>query len=170
MQRLEALFACLNSIKSWFDLALVIPLSTCPDYGLTFFAQMSHCAINLHRLQTMDDPIWDIATARTIIDLPQVLEKLAVRCTVAADLATVPPNDNEEFTFVKAAKMLRMMKYFWEKEMEERMAKTKREATGLPTPATQGTSIPLDGVELADFDGELLDDEWFAHIFTPMDL
>ncbi|EEY19520.1 conserved hypothetical protein [Verticillium alfalfae VaMs.102] len=168
--RLEALFACLNSIKSWFDLALVIPLSTCPDYGLTFFAQMSHCAINLHRLQTMDDPIWDIATARTIIGLPQVLEKLAVRCTVAADLATVPPNDNEEFTFVKAAKMLRMMKSFWEKEMAERMAKTKREATGLPTPATQGTSIPLDGVELADFDGELLDDEWFAHIFTPMDL
>ncbi|KAG7106594.1 Transcription factor himD like protein [Verticillium longisporum] len=169
-QRLEALFACLNSIKSWFDLALVIPLSTCPDYGLTFFAQMSHCAINLHRLQTMDDPIWDIATARTIIDLPQVLEKLAVRCTVAADLATASPNDNEEFTFVRAAKMLRMMKSFWEKDMTERMAKARREATGLPTPATQGTSVPLDGVELADFDGELLDDEWFAHVFTPMDL
>ncbi|KAM0282911.1 hypothetical protein ACHAQH_002721 [Verticillium albo-atrum] len=169
MQRLEALFTCLHSIKSWFDLVLVMPPLTYPDYGLSLFTQISHCCIALHRLQTLNDPIWDIAAARAVIDLPQALEKLAERCATAADSALISAEENDEVTFMKAAKLLRRMKGFWEKEIAERTAKADRDATGLPTPAAQGTSTSLDGIELDDFDGELLDDEWFANVFAPMD-
>jgi hypothetical protein len=75
-QRLEPLYACLNSIKSWFDIFFEFPLSAYIGISFPFFAQLGHCVVALYRLSTLEDPGWDKDLLRQTADLLQILDRI----------------------------------------------------------------------------------------------
>ncbi|KAK9334285.1 hypothetical protein V1521DRAFT_486542 [Lipomyces starkeyi] len=76
-QRIERLQACLSSIRSWSDTLFKLSLSEYFAFSFLTFSQLFHTTILLFRLSTLDDPSWDKAAARKVIDPLLVIDQFA---------------------------------------------------------------------------------------------
>jgi len=154
-QRLESLYGCLNSIKSWFDIFFTIPLAAYVGFSFSMFSQLGHCLIALYKLSTLDDPAWDKDIVRNTANLPLILDQIANNMGQVAKLAALSSDSTEVDVFTKAAKMAESVRLRWE-------AKLAVEPTG-PTRQNMDETI-LEALPM-DFS----DDAWLTDMLVSWD-
>ncbi|KAL4780056.1 hypothetical protein BJX76DRAFT_361179 [Aspergillus varians] len=75
-QRIECLYACLNTVKLAFENFFRIPLAEYSGLSFPFFTQVARYLIALSKLSTLSDPGWDDNQARSTVDVLQVIDQL----------------------------------------------------------------------------------------------
>ena len=108
--RLECLYGCLNSIKSWFDVFFAIPLASYIGLSFPTFSHLAHCMITLLKLSTLEDPAWDRDLVQGTANLLLILDQVARNARQVNVLAGLEGDieRGELFTnFAKAADSLR---------------------------------------------------------------
>ncbi|KAJ5491200.1 phosphoketolase 1 [Penicillium diatomitis] len=75
-QRLEYLYACLNTVQAATNNFLAIPVSDYPGISCPVFTQIVRYIIVLYKLSTLNDPVWDLNLVRTNIDVVQVIDQV----------------------------------------------------------------------------------------------
>ncbi|KAF2621479.1 hypothetical protein BU25DRAFT_435520 [Macroventuria anomochaeta] len=107
-KRTEHLMACLQTCHACTEVYLSSDLinSTTPS-GLLF----SYCLNTLHKLSTLQDPMWDTALVRQTVDVVSLLE----RCADAVEKSNtqVREKTGEDSAFLVAAKTLRELAHDW---------------------------------------------------------
>lgn len=83
-QSVRAISACTTSL---------LALAPSDVLGISFiqFAQLARCIVVLKRLTTLDEPAWDRAAVRALVDLPVVLDRMADKLERAAAEAGASP-------------------------------------------------------------------------------
>lgn len=81
--RLDSLWRSVNAIKSWFDVFFTLSSPACRSLPFPFWAQLARCLVTLIRLSVLEDPSWDRAAVRNMVDLRLVLDGMArkLSCT-----------------------------------------------------------------------------------------
>jgi hypothetical protein len=72
-QRLEILYMCLQSTKSFFEAFLVVPPTKYSEISFTAFAQLVHSLAVLHKLSLLEDPDWDSEHVRETVSFLNIL-------------------------------------------------------------------------------------------------
>ncbi|KAJ5579581.1 uncharacterized protein N7459_005566 [Penicillium hispanicum] len=75
-QRVEYLYASLNTVKSAIDSVFTIPSIEYVGISFPYFTQLARYIAVLLRLSTINDPTWDTNLARSTIDVLQVMDRL----------------------------------------------------------------------------------------------
>lgn len=75
-QRLECLYACLNTVKSALDSFFKIPLAEYLGISFPFFTQLARYIVVLYKLSALNDPTWDTGLVRSTVDVLQVMDQL----------------------------------------------------------------------------------------------
>ena len=100
-QQLECLYACVESIKSWFEVFFSIPPAAYIGFPLSMFSQRVHCLVTLYSLSTLDDPVWDKngvwKTADLLLILDQVINNMEQVAT-PAELDNIDSSDRDMFS------------------------------------------------------------------------
>ncbi|KIW11142.1 hypothetical protein PV08_10442 [Exophiala spinifera] len=73
---IDALYACLNTVKLAFDQFFQIPISEYFAVSFPIFTQFTRSIAVLYKLTILDHPSWDIALVRSTVDLILVLDRL----------------------------------------------------------------------------------------------
>jgi len=157
-QRLESLYACLNSIKSWLDVLFAIPASAIVGFPFSVCSQLIHCLIGLYRLSTLDDPAWNKDIVRNTANLTLILDQVTDKIRQAAGLAGLDSDSPEGNMLTKAAKMLGSIRLGWE-------AKLAVESTGPAISNTQNVEEIIPEALPMDFS----DDAWLTDILVSWD-
>ena len=149
-KQIEALYACLKSIKSWFELIFNIPITDYIKFPFSIFSQLVHCLFILFRLSTLDDPAWDKHSVKDTADLLPIIDQMIIK--LEQGTASFGTNDNAEGDlFSQGAKKYRSIRLEWE---------TKLRPEDLTVSTVPSTQI---GSELAlpeDFSMEFPDNDW----------
>ncbi|KAL1963469.1 hypothetical protein VTN77DRAFT_8370 [Rasamsonia byssochlamydoides] len=153
-QALEYLYACLQSIKAWFDVFFKCPPSAYVGFSLLTFAQLGYCIFALHRLSTLNDPAWDTRFVRSTVDFSLVLDRV-LNNVHQARAACGWKIGHEEDALTKSTKAITALKSWW----ESRDVDSVRASVPVGgTPATE-EQLPTAGVFPAfDDDDPLLKD------------
>jgi hypothetical protein len=154
-QRLESLYACLNSIKSWFDVFLTIPPAAYVGFPFSVGSQLGHCLIALYRISTLDDPAWNKDIVRNTANLTLILDQVTDNMRQSAELAGL---DSDSDMFTRGAKMLGSIRLGWE-------AKMAVEPMGPAISNTQNIGEIIPDVLPMDFS----DDAWLTDILVSWD-
>jgi hypothetical protein len=157
-QRLESLYACLNSVKSWFDVFFTIPPSAYIAFSFSVFSQLVHCLVALFRLSTLDDPAWDKDIVRNTANLLLILDQVADNIGQAARLAGLDSDSTERDIFTKAAKMVESVRLGWEASQAVQPVEP-----AIPTRPNVDETIS-DAFQL-----DLSDDAWLTEILVSLD-
>jgi hypothetical protein len=78
-QRLDMLYACLISAKSFLDIYLTLPLSSYYGMSIVTLAQLGHALSTLFKLLFVDVPGWDLAHVRETANLLHYFEHIIGR-------------------------------------------------------------------------------------------
>lgn len=149
-KRIEALYACLKSIKSWFELFFNIPLTDYIKFPFPIFSQLVHCLFTLFRLSTLDDPAWDKQGVKDTADLLPIMDQVVINLDQAA--AEFDTNDSPEGDlFSRAAKKYRSIRLEWE---------TKLRPEDLTVSTVPSAQIGSDYALPEDFSMEFPDNDW----------
>lgn len=148
-QRLELLYACLESNKKFWETYFSIPETDYVYFSVATWSQVSHSAIILQLLSSFEHPDWNLAYVRETIDFLGVLDSLILRF-----------NRIEDFFFARAAAKLARVKA----HIQEKWACSN--ANGSPGSPTSG--------EDADFGRTwdpvvFLDESWLGDFLGPME-
>ena len=149
-KRIETLYACLKSIKSWFELFFNIPLTDYIKFPFTIFSQLVHCLFTLFRLSTLDESAWDKHSVKDTADLLQIMDQIVINLEQAA--AKFDTNDSPEGDlFSRAAKKYRSIRLEWE---------TKLRPEDLTVSTVPSAQIGSDYALPEDFSIEFPDNDW----------
>jgi hypothetical protein len=151
-QQRKSLHACLESIKSWFDIFFTISPAAYIGIPFSIFSQLVRCITTLCRVTTLDDPGWDedglCKTADPLLTLERVINNLE-QAAIAAGLGN--SDSLEQDVFSRAAQMFRSFTPGWE---------AKRDLDDLSTiPIQQNVNdaFPPDALAVEFFDDWLTD-------------
>lgn len=149
-EQLEFRFACLNSIKSWFDVFFTIPPSDLVGVSYLSHAQAGHCTVALYRLTQFEDPAWDKGLVRNTADLLLILDEIIDRF----DQASITCSDNSDQNIYNRLGAIFKAVRSW--------CGTKLNTDiNLPyVPTDQAVGDPTLGTLPLDF----LDDAWFTNV------
>src|ERR1700759_923671 len=75
-QKLESLFACLSSIRAWFDIWFQFPVPIYTHFNFLVFAQLIRCVVTLKRLSTVEEPDWDSGLVDSTANLSSIIDRL----------------------------------------------------------------------------------------------
>lgn len=78
-EHLETLFACLNAIRSWFDIWLEIPISIYPTLSWLFVAQLFRCIVILKRLSIFEHPDWNRGRIESTDSLSSIVDRFITK-------------------------------------------------------------------------------------------
>ena len=78
-QRLELLYACLQSNKMFFETFFAIPENKYVSFSLATWTQLTHSIFVLQLLSNFDHPDWNLAYVRETIDFMAVLDSMIER-------------------------------------------------------------------------------------------
>ena len=156
-ERLESLYLCLNSIKSWFDIFFNIPLADYIGFSFSVFSQLAHCLVTLYKLSTLDDPAWDKTFVRNTVNLLLILDTLSNKMEEGAKLAYLDTDSVEGDIFTRSVKMTRAIRLKWEVKLSEPM--------GDSTSAAQDVDEPIQDSFPMDFS----DDGWLNDLLVSWD-
>lgn len=155
-QQLKSLYACIESIKSWFDVFFTIPPAAYIGFPFSIFSQLVHCLVTLYRLSTLNDPAWDKNGVCKTADLLLILDHVINNMEQVKTLAGLDNNDSPEGDiFSRTAKLFRSIRPEWEAKLspDDLMVST------IPTPQNAGeTDLP----EVLPMD--FSDNEWLLDL------
>ena len=152
-QQLDSLFVCLHATQKWFDLFLSLPHVSFVGFSIPIFTQLAQCIMNLFRLLTFDDPIWDRGLARETANLALILEQVIQKLTQVKAVARLDHGEPEgKDIFSGTARTLESIKVWW----DSRSAVELTNSTGLDETVNE---------TLLDFQ----DDLWLKDIFGGID-
>ena len=115
LQRVDSLYACVESVKSWFETFFTIPPNAYIGFPFSIFSQLVRCLVTLYRLSTLDDPAWDKSGVQKTADLLVILDQVINNMEQVSVLAGLDNNGNlEGDVFFRTAKMLRSIRPGWE--------------------------------------------------------
>lgn len=79
-ERLQCLWQCVRAVQACTSALLALPPSDFRGVSFLQWAQLARCVAALNRLTTtIEDPAWDRAALRAIIDVPVLLGRVAVQ-------------------------------------------------------------------------------------------
>ncbi|KAF8246624.1 hypothetical protein K440DRAFT_661906 [Wilcoxina mikolae CBS 423.85] len=95
LRRLEILYDCLVSIKNYFEVFFTLPYTR--YFGFTFveWTQMSYVLVIISKLSLLQDPGWDLAHVRHMVDVSTVLGRSITRFQ---DLKSLKGGNGSGFT------------------------------------------------------------------------
>lgn len=136
-QRVDSLYACLRSVRAWYDIWFSIPLSEVPSLPFAMFIQLSQTQVALYRLTTTEDPAWDKEYLRNTADLLVILDRTIERFEgmITAYPLTTGDEGSDTTVFAKATKVMKNIKASWEPALAPH-----RNGQSLPTPNSHGSS------------------------------
>ncbi|KAK3313583.1 hypothetical protein B0H66DRAFT_566559 [Apodospora peruviana] len=114
LQRINALNACLKITKTWFELILAREARSFHLVSFTISAQISYFIVTLYRLSTLDDPYWDKAMVRQIIDPLAVLDAFCDKFSLVAAEVGIENEKPEMDVWSAGARALKNLKSVWE--------------------------------------------------------
>ncbi|KAL5333384.1 hypothetical protein BJX70DRAFT_381181 [Aspergillus crustosus] len=142
-QRLNSLHACLDAIKSWFNVFFSISPAAYTHLPFSIISQLMHCLGTLYRLSTLDDPAWDTANVRKSVDVLLILDQVIDQ---AMSLAV---SDGDVFS--RRAQTLSSMKARWEAKLRSNVVLP---AVSASAEETLNAGFPVD----------LSGDDWISDI------
>ncbi|KAK9367092.1 hypothetical protein V1509DRAFT_194602 [Lipomyces kononenkoae] len=116
--RVEYLSACLNSLKTWFDLFFQYHPSVYTRFSWSTFEQMKYCFFMLGRLSTLEDPAWDKRLVQNTFDILRVLQQLASNLRQVKPLTGLQIDGVMEDVFTKFYRQVVSLQSWWESNME----------------------------------------------------
>ena len=158
-EQLECLYACVVSIKSWFDVFFKIPPAAYVGFPFSIFSQLVRCLVALYRLSTLADPAWNKDGVRRTADLLPIMDHLIGNMERASTQAGYSDNrkgTDTEDVFSRTAKAFRSMRSGW----EARLRPVSGPVISIDTPIG---SLPNhnDDMALSDqFPVDLSNDDW----------
>ena len=160
-QQMESLFACVKSIKSWFEVFFTIPTTAYIGFPFSIFSQLVRCLVTLWRLSTLNDPAWDKNGVQKAVDLLLTMDHVINNMEQATTLAGLDnSNIAEGDVFSRTAKLFRSIRHGWEAKLgpEEPIVST------IPTPPTANeTSLP------EPFPVDFADSDWVMDFLLTQD-
>ncbi|KAL6718431.1 hypothetical protein ACLMJK_004521 [Lecanora helva] len=148
--RLDCLYACLNAIKNWFSVFMIIPPASYVGLSIMEFTQLAHCIIALYRISTFEWQGWDHKLVRDTANLSTILTQLIpyfAQVKTDAGLDRGVPEGRDIFSIT--SKTLENIKAWWD-------SKTAGDSTGVDTTNVDDT--------MADVSLDFLDDAWLQDI------
>ncbi|KAI1380534.1 hypothetical protein F4677DRAFT_441846 [Hypoxylon crocopeplum] len=106
-ERLECLWGSVRAIKSWFDVFFTLSPSTYRGLSFLLWAQLARCLVILYRLSTLEDPAWDRKAVRNMVDLLQVLDRIAEKLEITSHETGEQSNDD---LFMQVPRIMRMFR------------------------------------------------------------
>jgi hypothetical protein len=118
-QRLELLYACLESVGNFFESFLEIPPASYWNFSIVHFAQLGYALAMLQRLSIFEDPTWDLHYVAEKVNLLRIVDHLCNRMEEAARFGgTEPLNTSESISsFERTAAKLRKLRPMFEAQM-----------------------------------------------------
>ncbi|KAF8542651.1 hypothetical protein BDD12DRAFT_978913 [Trichophaea hybrida] len=109
LRRLEILYDCLVSIKNYFEVFFTLPYTR--YFGFTFveWTQMTYVLIIISKLSLLQDPGWDLAHVRHMVDVSTVLGRSITRLQ---DLKSLKGGNGGGFT--RLLGLIQRMKAWYE--------------------------------------------------------
>jgi hypothetical protein len=118
-QRLEILYACLESVGNFFECFLEITPASYWNFSIVHFAQLGYALSMLQRLSIFEDPTWDLHYVTEKVDLLRIVDRLCSRMgEVARWGAAESSNASESISiFERTAAKLRKLRVMFETQM-----------------------------------------------------
>jgi hypothetical protein len=129
--RVELRYSCLVSIKAYFDTYFLIPLHLYFALPSVVWIQLADIITVLAKLLLISTDGWDLAHARSVINLAAVFERLEGNfegASAAAKRARAPDGDEEEDMFRAYALAMRRGKLAYETELASQLEGSKQVA------------------------------------------
>lgn len=153
-RRVESLYACLRSIRSWFDVFFTIPVAEYIGFPFSIFSQMSHCMTALYKLSTLEDPAWNKDMVRNTANVLSILDQIITNMKRASILAGLEDDDTADTLFKKALKVVSSLRLGWQAKLAVE-----------PTEIIQPGQV-VDEVITEAFPMDFQDDLWLTDILT----
>jgi hypothetical protein len=141
---IDSLYACLDLVKSWFDVFISFPPEACVEFPFSIVSQLMNCLVTLYRLSILEDPVWDRAKTRNRVDVLSILDQIINNITQT--IAHIGLRSDEE-VLSRSYKTLISMKAKW----EARLGSDHMESTVLNTGEPLMNSFPLNFADGEDW-------------------
>ena len=116
--QLERLYACIKSIKSWFEVFFTIPPVAYIGFPFSIFSQLVRCLVILYRLSTLDDPAWDKNGVRETANLLAIFDQVISNMEQVVTLSGLDNTGSiEGDVFSRTAKTFRALHPAWEAKL-----------------------------------------------------
>ena len=118
-QRLEILYACLESVGKFFDNFLDIPPVYHWNSSLVHSSHLAHALSILQRLSTFKDPTWDLRYVTEKVNFSRIVDQVCNRMREALTYGGIEPLDASENTnlFARAVSKLGKLSSTFEAQM-----------------------------------------------------
>jgi hypothetical protein len=132
-QRLDMLYACLISAKSFLDIMSALPLSSFYGLSIVSLSQLSHGLSTVFKLSFLDVPGWDLVHVRETVNLLPYFEHFISQLgQIGAQIDNLqrPPAKRSFFTGCSLA-MVRVKGWYEARLAAETEKKQQEEQPGL---------------------------------------
>jgi hypothetical protein len=154
-QRLELLYACLLSAKSFVKAFFLIPAVSYYSISFVTWIQLSHTLTILCRLLLVNSEGWDIAHAREVVDFPAILQRLTEKFLEAKKITeAIRAIDPEKNTFYQYAQMMQWVKLNYESILSSESLGSQQSVDFSADEAMMGDFLNLDDDFWQDFVGD----------------
>ena len=159
-QQVECLYACVESVKSWFEVFFTIPPNAYIGFPFSIFSQLVRCLVTLYKLSTLDDPAWNKNGVRKTADLLLIFDQVINNMEQVSALAGLDNSDSVEGdVFSRTAKMFRSIRPGWEAILVGPVGPLVSTSPNLPN--ANETPLPED-FPLGHYDNDWLTDLFLA--------
>ncbi|KAF5664221.1 major facilitator superfamily transporter [Fusarium circinatum] len=159
-QRIESMYSCLQTIRSWYDVFFGIPPEHVPGTPFAIYIQLSQVQVALYRLTTSEDPAWDKELVRNTADLLILLDQVVEFFARLDSVYKMKTIQGEETAFALGAKMMNNVRISWEPTLSRHLRNTSSIPTNQgagppvptpPPPSTAQASIDMANINMIDF-------------------
>jgi hypothetical protein len=130
-KRAESTWACLRSIRAFYQLFFDLPLIEVPGLPFAFYVNLSQIQVTLYRLTVLDDGAFDKEVLRSTAYVLPLFDQTIDKIMAVPTVYHMQADDDENIFFVNGAKFMRSVRTAWEPAVLQRLE------PGLPTPNSQ---------------------------------
>jgi hypothetical protein len=153
-RRLDILYACLLSTKSFLEAYFMIPSTSYRNLSFVTWVLLSNTLAILCRLLLVDVEGWDLAHARELVDLPGILQRLIEKFTEAKEIAdTTRTIEEEKDIFYQYAQMMLWVKSNYESRLSIKSMESQQSGDLTADEAMMGDFLNIDDAFWQDFVG-----------------
>jgi hypothetical protein len=154
-QRLELLYACLLSAKSYIEVFFLVPTASYYSLSLVTWIQLSHTLTILCRLLLVNSEGWDVAHARELLDFAAVLKRLFEKFLEAKKIIEdIRVVDLEKNVFYQYAQMMQWVKSNYESIVSSKSLGSQQSVDFSADETMMGEFLNLDDAFWQDFVGD----------------
>jgi hypothetical protein len=156
-QRLEALYACLEAIKAFFDIYLSVPVIQYFSFTMPAWSHITSCMIVLQLLSTFNYPGWNLNYVRETLDFKDIINRLVEKF----EMVRSEPGCEDTVVFTRISHKLQSIQSYIEAKASDPSIIPGPEIT------SRGFRDPLitNGGDFTDF----FDEVWLRDILEPWD-